>query len=214
MPERAIAAGSMPRRTIYILLCLLCLAAYRGVLDNGLFNDDFSWLKAARYDMNPGNLLSFRVVDFFRPLVNISFYLMEKASPGNTPLHYGFNIVLHALCAILVFRLISKLTRSESIAAAAAVLFAVTSVHAAAVMWISARTTLLSTFFLLASLDVLVSRAGPSPLRIAFAAMLYILALASKEEAIAGVLLVALGLVSWRVLGRLSAEWRAAPVAG
>jgi hypothetical protein len=182
----------MPRRTIYILLCLLCLAAYRGILDNGLFNDDFSWLKAARHDMNPGNLLSFRVVDFFRPLVNISFYLMEKASPGNVPLHYGFQIVLHALCAVLVFRLISRLIGSEAIAAAAAALFAVTSVHAAAVMWISARTTLLSTCFLLASLDVLVSRTAPSPPRIAVSAALYILALASKEEAIAGVLLVTL----------------------
>lgn len=192
MPERAITTGAMPRRTIYILLCLLCLAAYRGILDNGLFNDDFSWLKAARYDMNPGNLLSFRVVDFFRPLVNISFYIMEKASPGNLPLHYGFNIVLHALCTVLVFRLILKLLGSESIAAAAAALFAVTSVHAAAVMWISARTTLLSTFFLLASLDVLLARAAPSPARIAGSAALYVLALASKEEAIAGALIVAL----------------------
>ncbi len=192
MPERAITAGSMPRRTIYILLCLLCLAAYRGILDNGLFNDDFSWLKAARYDMNPGNLLSFRVVDFFRPLVNISFYCMEKTVPGNLPLHYGFNIVLHALCTVLVFRLILKLLGSESIAAAAAALFAVTSVHASAVMWISARTTLLSTFFLLASLDVLLSRPAPSPARIAGSTALYVLALASKEEAIAGALLVAL----------------------
>jgi hypothetical protein len=180
----------MPRRTIYILLCLLCLAAYRGILDNGLFNDDFSWLKAARHDMNPGNLLSFRVVDFFRPLVNISFYLMERASPGNIPLHYGLNLVLHVLCTVLVFRLILKLAGSESIAATAAALFAVTSVHAAAVMWISARTTLLSTLFLLASLDVLLARAEPSPIRIAASAALYVLALASKEEAIAGALLV------------------------
>lgn len=182
----------MPRRTIYILLCLLCLAAYRGTLDNGLFNDDFSWLKAARHDMSAGNLLSFRVVDFFRPLVNISFYVMEKAAPGDLRLHHGFNLVLHVLCTLLVFRLIRKLAGSEAIAAAAAAIFAVTSVHAAAVMWISARTTLLATCFLLASLDALLSRAEPSALRIAASVSLYVLALASKEEAIAGVFLVAL----------------------
>jgi hypothetical protein len=182
----------MPRRTIYILLCLLCLAAYRGIFDNGLFNDDFSWLKAARYDMRPGNLLTFRVVDFFRPLVNISFYIMEKASPGNVPLHHVFSLVLHALCAVLVFHLILKLIGSTYIAAAAAVLFAVTGVHSAAVIWISARTTLLSACFLLASLNVLLSRAEPSRLRIAASVAMYVLALASKEEAIAGVLLVAL----------------------
>ena len=71
-------------------------------------------------------------------------------------------------------------------------LFAVTSVHSAAVMWISARTTLLATCFLLASLNVLLARAGTERLRIAVSVALYVLALASKEEAIAGLLLVAL----------------------
>ena len=192
MPEKAGAAGFMTRRMIYIVLFLLCLAAYRGILDNGLFNDDFSWLKAARYDMTPAGLFAFRVVDFFRPLVNLSFYIMEKASPGNVPLHYGFNLVLHFLCTVLVFHLILKLLDSEALAAAAAALFAVTSVHSAAVMWISARTTLLSACFLLASLNVLLARAGRARLRLAAAIALYVLALASKEEAIAGVFLVAL----------------------
>jgi hypothetical protein len=196
MPEKAGAAhawtGFAAGRTIYIVLFLLCLAGYRGILDNWLFNDDFSWLKAARYDMTPANLISFRVVDFFRPLVNLSFYTMEKASPGNVTLHYGFNLVLHFLCTALVFRLLLKLCASELLAAAAAALFAVTSVHSAAVMWISARTTLLSTCFLLASLDVLLARSGRPALRLAAAVALYILALASKEEAIAGVFLVAL----------------------
>ncbi len=190
--RKAGASGLMSRRMLYIFLFLLCLAAYRSILDNQLFNDDFSWLKAARYDMTPANLLTFRVVDFFRPLVNLSFYAMEKVSPGNLPLHYGFNLVLHFLCTALVFRLILKLLGSERLAAATAVLFAVTSVHSAAVIWISARTTLLSTCFLLASLDVLLSRAWTERTRLAFSIALYVLALVSKEEAIAGVLLVAL----------------------
>jgi hypothetical protein len=192
MPEKAGASAFVPRRTIYIVLFLVCLAAYRGILDNWLFNDDFSWLKAARYDMTPANLFAFRVVDFFRPLVNLSFYAMEKAAPGNVPLDYGFNIVLHFLCTALVFRLILKLLGSERLAAAAAVLFAVTSVHSAAVMWISARTTLLATCFLLASFDVLLAGWRTERSRLAVSVALYILALASKEEAIAGVFLVAL----------------------
>jgi hypothetical protein len=192
MPEKSGASGFVPRRTIYIVLFLLCLAAYRGILDNWLFNDDFSWLKAARYDMTPANLIAFRVVDFFRPLVNLSFYTMEEASPGNVPLHYAFNLALHFLCATLVFQLILKLLGSERLAAAAAILFAVTSVHSAAVMWISARTTLLAACLLLASLNVLLARAGKAPLRLAVSVALYVLALASKEEAIAGLFLVAL----------------------
>jgi hypothetical protein len=192
MPEQGGSRWFASRRTIYIVLFLLCLAAYRGILDNWLFNDDFSWLKAARYDMTPGNLFTFRVVDFFRPLVNLSFYVMEKIAPGNIRMHYGFNLFLHILCTLLVFRLIEKLVKSERLAAAAAALFAVTSVHSAAVMWISARTTLLSTCFLLASFDVLLSGGGRERLRLTAAIALYVLALAAKEEAIAGVFLVAL----------------------
>jgi hypothetical protein len=186
------AAAAVPRRTIYLILLLLSVASYRGVFDNWFFNDDFSWLKAARYDMAPGNLFTFRVVEFFRPLVNLSFWGMEKAAPGNIPMHYAFNLVLHFLCALLVFHLALKLLENSWLAAASAALFAVTSVHAAAVLWISARTTLLSTFFLLASINVLLANRGGAALRTGASAALYVLALASKEEAIAGLFIVPL----------------------
>ncbi len=184
--------GFLPRRTIYVALLLLCLLPYRGMLDNWLFNDDLSWLRAARLEMTPRNVLSYRVVDFFRPAVNLSFWLMEKAAPGNVPLHYAFNVLLHALCAMLYYRLLEKLLASARLAFAAAALFAVTSVHAAAVLWISARTTLLSTAFLLAALLALLSEKRAGALRIAGACSLYALALAAKEEAIAGLLIAAL----------------------
>ena len=182
LPAREI----LPRRTIYAALLFLCLLSYRGVFDNGLFNDDFSWLRAARHEMHPGNLLSYRVVDFFRPLVNLSFWAMEKAAPGNLPLQYAFNLLLHVLCSILVYHIARKIAGGIWIAAAAATLFAVTSVHAAAVLWISARTTLLSSVFLLAAIDAVLVEGRPGAGRVAAGGVLYALALASKEEAIAG----------------------------
>jgi hypothetical protein len=180
------------RPALYLLLFLLCYLAYRGILDNGLFNDDYSWLRAAKYGMTPGNILSFQVVEFFRPLINLSFYAMERLWPGNVAAHYALNLILHFLCSVLVYHLVTNLTRNAAVAAATAALFAVTSVHTAAVLWISARTTLVSTFFLLAAITVLTSSEGRPPVRIGAATMLYLFALASKEEAIAGVLLVAL----------------------
>ena len=192
------AGGFLPRRTLYLVLLFLSCVPYRGVLDNWLFNDDFSWLRAARFDMTPGNILTFRVVEFFRPLVNLSFYGIEKTAPGNIPLHYALNLALHFLCTLLVFHLILNLLRNARLAAAAAALFALTSVHAAAVLWMSARTTLLSTFFLLGSLTMLTSSVGPAILRVAASIALYILALASKEEAISGVFLVGLLVVLGR----------------
>jgi hypothetical protein len=185
-------ADALPRRTVYLVLLLLCVAPYRGILDNWLFNDDFSWLKAARFDMAPGNILTFQVVEFFRPLVNLSFWALERAAPGNIAVHYSFNLVLHYLCTLLVFQLALRVFDDVWTAAAAAAIFAVSSVHAAAVLWISARTTLLSTFFILASLNVLLASGGASGLRTAAATALYALALASKEEAISGLFILIL----------------------
>lgn len=183
--------AAVPRRAVYLVLLFLCFLSYRGIIDNGLFNDDFSWLKAARFDMTPGNILTFQVVEFFRPLVNLTFWTFERAAPGNVPAHYALNLILHFVCSVLVFHLFLRLLDSAWTAAAAGILFAVSSVHAAAVLWISARTTLLSTFFLLASLNVMLA-GGRKGVRTAVATALYVLALASKEEAIAGLFLVAL----------------------
>jgi len=177
---------------IYILLYLFCLIAYHGIHDNYLFNDDFSWLHEARHGMESANLITYRVVNFFRPLVNLSFYLLERISPGNIHLNYTLNLILHFLNTVLVFRLICVLLGSRRIAFATAVVFALTSVHTGAVFWISARTTLLSAFFLLASLTLIASNSNSGLPRIIGSIALYILALASKETAIAGMLLVPL----------------------
>ena len=212
--RRVPSAQIPPRRTLYLGLLFLSCVPFRGMLDNWLFNDDFSWLRAARHDMTWGNLFGFQVVEFFRPLVNLSFYLTEKAAPGGVSLQYACNLALHFLCTLLVFHVILNVLNHARIAAAAAALFALTSVHSGAVLWISARTTLLATCFLLASLAILTSRAGTAALRIAGSIALYILALASKEEAIAGMFLVGLlfmlgrkekGTVSAAALGAFAA---------
>lgn len=142
----------------YVILFLLCLATYRGIFDNWLFNDDFSWLREARLGMSWGNLLTLRVVEFFRPLVNLSFYVMERISPGNLPLHYSFNLLLHFLNSLLVFHAAFALTGGRRLSAAASALFAVTSIHTGALFWISARTTLMSSFLLLSSLILVVPK--------------------------------------------------------
>jgi len=193
-PSRADALFASPsfRPLFYLVLFLVCYFAYRGAFDNWLFNDDFSWLREARDGMTWRNVLTFQVVEFFRPLVNLSFFAMERLWPGNIPVEHAVSIALHFLCSVLVFHFVVNLTMRSRIAAAAAILFAVTSIHSAAVLWISARTTLMSTFFLLSSVVLLTAPTGHGRTRVAAATALYVLALASKEEAIAGMLLVLL----------------------
>lgn len=203
----AVLASAWFQPLLYLVLFLTCYVAYRGSLDNWLFNDDFSWLREARDAMTWHNILTFQVVEFFRPLVNLSFFVMERLWPGNIPIEHVFSIVLHFFCTVLVLHLVTNLTSSRRLAAASAILFAVTSVHSAAVLWISARTTLMSTFFLLGSIVVLTAPRGRERTRVIAATTLYVLALASKEEAIAGVLLIL-------VIFLLARGHRAAPAVG
>lgn len=177
-----------------ILACLLicCLINFHGISDNYLVNDDFIWLNDAGHAMEIGNLLTHRVIGFFRPLVNLSFWAQERVFPGNIPFYNNFNLVVHFLNTLLVFQLIHLLFRKRTVALAVAILFAVSDGHIGAVLWISARTTLLASCFLLASLVALMSWPKHRLLALGVSIALYTLALAAKETAIVGLLLVAL----------------------
>lgn len=211
--------GGPANHAVYAVLFVLCLATFHGMTDNYLFNDDFSWISAARYSMTPSNIISTRVIGFFRPLVNLSFYLLEKAAPGNYALHYSMNLALHLICSVIVFHIALALLRGRGAAAAAAALFAVSSVHTGAVLWISARTTLLSSALLLAAVLILLSDLKGRRAWIAVSSVLYLLALAAKETAIAGMLITAAAYFIYRscrrfpLLGRTSlVSWSAITV--
>ena len=83
-------------RSFYVFTLVLVLAVYHGIVDNYLFNDDFLWLSKARHEMD-GNVLTFRVIGFFRPFINLSFFVTERLAPGNLPLYYVTNLLLHWL---------------------------------------------------------------------------------------------------------------------
>lgn len=191
-PPTFLRSDGAARLALYIVIAVLSAITYHGITDNYLFNDDFSWLSAAHYDMSWNNILTYRVVNFFRPLINLSFFVTELLSPGNIPLHYACNLILHFLNTILVFHLLAALLGRRSVAAATAILFAVSSLHIGAVFWISARTTLLSTALLLLAMIIATREMKREPLRVLLVAVLYALALAAKETAIAGLPLVLL----------------------
>jgi hypothetical protein len=175
----------------YVVATAACLIAFRHLSEGYLYNDDFRWMSQARYQMTPGNLLTFQVFGFFRPLMNVIFYLTERTRRGNIPAYYATNLALHLANGVLVFHLLARLVRNRAVAAGTALLFLITSTHYAAVGWISARTTLVSTLLLLASMLVLVDMPRTFRRHVA-AAVLFALALAAKEDAVIGVALLAL----------------------
>ncbi|MDA0376589.1 MAG: hypothetical protein O3A80_04755 [bacterium] len=90
--------------------------------------------------------------ELYIPLTLLS-YQIEYLFFGNSPMGYHItNVVLHILNAILVLLLVRYWTTRWEVPFITAALFAIHPINTEAVMWISGRKDLLSTFFLLSAL--------------------------------------------------------------
>jgi tetratricopeptide (TPR) repeat protein len=126
-----------------------------------------------------------RFRSFFRPLISLS-YALDYAVWGLRP--FGFhltNLLLHFVCCWLVYRIAQDEGLDSPYALLGALVFAAHPVHVESVAWISGRTDLLCSVFVLASF--LAYRRGvrePSRWRYrAGAWVLFLLSLFSKEMA-------------------------------
>lgn len=124
---------------------------------------------------------------YYRPLLMLTFYLDQYLWDGTQSFMHLENILLHAANALLVYLLVKKSMRyfSEELASApllASLLFAIHPITTESVNWISGRTDLLGTFFvLLSTLVLLVAGERRSvPLTLAGAAT-FACAVTSKE---------------------------------
>jgi hypothetical protein len=89
-------------------------------------------------------------ISYYRPLVTVTFQA-NWAMAGPNPFVFRLtNLLLGILCALLVFCLARRVTKSALAAGLAGVSFAVAPSHAEAVAWIAGRTDLMSCLFVLA----------------------------------------------------------------
>src|SRR5262249_48060499 len=161
----------------------------------GLFKADFGWIAAGRVQ-HPGALGSTfrRPVGFYRPLVPLTF-TADRALFGLRPFPYGCtNLALLILAAGLLVRLGACLGLSRGLAILVGALWTL-NFHGVniAVMWISGRTALVLPACAVAG------ALAPGPGRRVTAGGLTLLALLSKEEAVA--LPVILGAWAWLSAG-------------
>lgn len=77
-------------------------------------------------------------------------YKMSGLKPGS---YYFTNLLLHLINILLVFSLIKRLSGNEYIAGITALIFVIHPMNVEAVSWISARSTMLFTFFFLLSVS-------------------------------------------------------------
>jgi hypothetical protein len=137
---------------IHLAVLLAVVAAlYAPVVGKGFIKDDFIWIDSSVKDGNMDISAPFKqTTGFFRPLVGISFGLQYEIF-GLDPLPYGlFNLGFHLLNILLVYFLFKMFKWTSKYALIIAMLFGLNAkATRMAVGWISGRTALLYTFFLL-----------------------------------------------------------------
>ncbi len=124
---------------------------------------------------------------YYRPLFSALFiinYALFKTSSA-----FGWhlvNVLIHALVTLFVFMVCGEYTKSRKLALITASLFAVHPVHAESVAWVSGVTDPLMCLFLLPSFYFYLRyRKSGKPYLIALMLLFFLLALWSKETAIA-----------------------------
>jgi protein O-mannosyl-transferase len=175
MSDGAAVADAPARGTAARTLVACCAAAavagvvYLNALHNPFVYDDYHTVVANSSIQPPTSLRALVLHDVTRPIVNVS-YALDRALWGPRP--FGFhltNVLLHMLNVVLLFLFARRLeqdreprsgpgagaeqTLPDTVAFAAAILFAVHPMMTEAVGYISGRSEVLcATFFLLAML--------------------------------------------------------------
>ena len=170
----------MTVRVAALALAALFLAIYVPDVGHGFIKDDFAWIRNSRV-ADPGGLLALfgQHVGFYRPLVAVSF-AADYALWGLNPAGYAAtNVALLLADASLLFWLARRF-RLPAVAALVGAAVWVFNFHGVnmALLWISGRTSLLVTFFALATAHAWLARRWMAAGVLAFAAML------CKEEAV------------------------------
>ncbi len=135
---------------------------YAATVGYGFVFDDIpllDYLSRIAQEKNLWGLLNsdFRVLPdtplgYYRPAVLLSLHIDDLLSGHRPWLFHLTNVLINSLNTVLVLVLARKLTGRDAAALIAALFFIVFPVHVEAVTFISCRTDLLSTFFVLAAM--------------------------------------------------------------
>ncbi len=187
------------RLTFMILALLISFLSIYPSFENGWVNwddpfyvtqnsiiRDISWSGISNM-FDPAN----KVLDTYTPLTLVSFAIDYAFYQDDAGGFHATNIFLHLINVLLVFLLVFKLTKQNSIAFFVAVFFGIHPMHIESIVWISERKDLLFSFFFLASCITYISYLRYSgvqkQLKFTFygiSALFAIMALLAKPQAI------------------------------
>ena len=173
---------------IYLLLTGLSLAVFSQTIYYNFvnFDDDVYVYNAPAIRAGPtlkGIAAAFTSphAGNWHPLTTLSHMLDCGLYGLNAGGHHATNVVLHTIAALLLFRVLQRITGAFWKSAIVAALFAVHPLHVESVVWVSERKDVLSAVFFFLMLDAYVRYArAPSITRYLVVTALFVAGLMSK----------------------------------
>lgn len=145
--------------SVTILFTVICFIIYSPVLGNDFLSDDYDSL----YRIYIQKRILYR--EFLRPMIDLSFYfnyILSGLSPWS---YYVFNISVHIINALLIFRFLSGFVlfskRDQYLfACVGSFLFLVYPFHNESVVWLSGRLSSMACLFAMISLIIANEKSG------------------------------------------------------
>ncbi len=197
--------GSRPRlAAAALLLIALAAVAYIPAMTAGFVWDDDLLITENRMIRSSRGLYDFwftsRPIDYF-PLTSTTFWLEWRLWGLNASGYHMVNVILHALSAVVIWRLLRRLRVPGAYIAAA--VFAVHPLGVASVAWIAERKNTLSMlFYTLSVLAFLRFESSGRRGSYALALLLFLLALLSKTSVVMMPLILLV--LAWWERGRIT----------
>lgn len=176
------------------------------------FEDDFQWL-ASRLVFHPAGLLHFGGYDhFYRPVIELYFWMAAPLFGGSPLLFHAANIALHAVNGLLVFLLVRTFTGSDRHGFLAALFFVVLPAYIEAIAWVGALAEPVTTFFACLSVYGFIAWRRGRAVRwhLLLSLLTFSLALMTHESAV--MIFPLIVLAEWAFVDRDERGWRGATV--
>jgi tetratricopeptide (TPR) repeat protein len=200
--------GAAASRWLWLVPVLAALVVYSQSPRSGLFWDDHMVVNMQIGHFNglrdlwfPPRGIPNLELAYYRPVVWATQLFDDRVfGRGATVGPHAMNVLYHLVTTFFVWLLARYVLRHRAAGAAGALvvgaLFAVHPIHTESVIWLSGRSDVLATMFLVpAVLAALIWRDRGSVVALSLAAVLLTLALWSKEVAVVGLALVPAALV-------------------
>jgi hypothetical protein len=186
------------------VISAVVLIAYQPALSIGFWTDDFSFIDLAGR-LPFGNYIAFyfdplNQSHWYRPAQGMAWWLSYMILRGDSTGYHLNQLLIHIANSLLLFALVSRVTRRTRLAFLAALVYVTLPVYALAVYWPGVADPLASLFYLLTLwfwIDYLL-RGGA--LRYSLSVLAFVLALLSKE--LNSTLLIALLLADFWLIGK------------